>query len=231
MSAALDRFTSDTQATIAEHKGDLIACLREGWSRGPRERPFDPERAWWHLELITAAVTTPSSTTPRELREQALEVAEALGEARKILDRTIKARPELASEIMWAWTWLATGGASAASVLSGQTPTDGLETQLQQAVYGVAALEAAANLVAQWNHNPRGNQQGSGRLPTAYVLLLSYFYTGTTELQPTTTETGPFMDFVRAVRDTFSIPLGDDAVHRAVKIALRHRKSAAEASR
>jgi hypothetical protein len=230
MSAALDGSASEPQATFADHKRELIACLRESWSRGPREKSFDPERAWWLLEMIMAVMTRPSPTTPRELREQALELAEALGEARKILETTIKARPELANEITWAWTWHATGGASAASILSGQTPTDGVGRQLQEAVDGVSALEAAANLVAQWNHNPRGNQRGSGGLPSQYVLLLSYVYTGITGLQPTTTETGRFMDFVRALRDTFNIRLGDDAVHRAVKLAFRHAKRTAKVS-
>jgi hypothetical protein len=221
MSAGTDRLNDEIQATFIERKENLIACLRKSWGRGPRERPFDPERAWWLLKVIVAAMTTPSRTPPREMREHALELAEALGKVRKILARTIKERPELANEITWAWTSIATGGASAVSILSGQTPTDGLGEQLQQAVVGVFALEAAAKLVGEWNHKPRGNQYGSGQLPIHYVLLLSYVYAGITGVQPTTTETGLFMDFMRAVRNTFNLPLGDDAVHRAVKLALR----------
>jgi hypothetical protein len=230
LSAALDRSTPEPQATFADCKRELIACLREAWSRGPRDRPFDLEWAWRMIEVIAAAMAEAPSATPRELREQALELAKALGEVRTILESTIKARPDLANQIRWAWIWLATGGASAASVLSGQTPTDGAEKRLQQAVGGVCDLEDAANLVAQWNHKPRGNQQGSGWLPTESVLLLAHVYARTTELQPTTTETGLFMDFVRAVRDTFDIPLRDDAVHRVVKIALRHRKNVSKAT-
>ena len=212
--------TNELQATFADHKKNLIACLRESWGRGSREKPFDPERAWWLIEMIVAVMTKASSATPQELREHAVELAEALGTVRQILARTIKARPELVNQITWAWIWLATGGASAASILSGQTPTDGLGEKLQQAVDGVSALEPC-----QWNHKPRGNQRGSGRLPPLSLLLLAHVYTQTTELQPTTTETGHFMDFVRALRDTFDIPLGDDAVHRAVKIAFVTEKA------
>jgi hypothetical protein len=231
MSFAPDRLPHEPPATLADRKVNLVACLRESWNRGPREKPFDPERTWWLLELITAVMTQAPSTTARELREQALELGETLGKARKILARTIKTRSNLANQITWAWTWHATGGASAASILSGQTPTDGIGEQLRRAVDSVSALEAAANLVAQWNLRPRRKQYGSGRMPARWVLLLSYVYTGITGLQPTTTETGLFMDFIRALRDTFDIPVGDDAVHRVVKIALRHRKSAAERSR
>ena len=226
MNAALDRSADEPQATFADHKRELIECLHKGWCRGPREKPFDPERAWYWIELAVAVMTKAPSTAPRELRDQALELAEALGKVLKILDRAIKVRPELADQITLAWTWLATGGASAISVISGQTPTDGLAEKLQQAIEGVVALEAAANLVAQWNHQPRGRQQGSGRLPGLYVLLLSGIYKGSTGLQPTTTETGLFMDFMRAVRGTFNLPLCDEAVHRAVKFTLRHIKSA-----
>src|SRR5215469_13264700 len=202
MRAALGRSTDGPQATFADHKRELIECLHKGWRLGPGEKPFDPEGVWWLINLIVAVMKKAPSTTPRELHEQALELAKALGKVLKILDRTIKVRPELADQIRLAWTWLATGGASAISVISGQTPTDGLGEKLQQAIEGVVALEAAANLVAQWNHQPRGRQQGSGSLP------------------------GLFMDFMRAVRGTFNLPLCDEAVHRAVKFTLRHIKSA-----
>jgi len=231
MSAVLDRSTPEPQTTFSDHKGDLIACLRESWNRGPHERPFDPEWAWWMLEVIVAVMTKAPSATPRDIREQALELAEALGKVRKILDNTIKARPELANGIRWAWIWHATGGATAASILSGQTPTDEPERQLQQAVAGVCALEDAANLVVRWNQRRRGNQAGSGWFAAQHVLLLARVYTRTTGLPPTTTETGLFMDFIRAVRSAFNIPVGDDAVHRSVKIALRHRRNALEGSR
>ena len=226
MRAALGRSTDGPQATFADHKRELIECLHKGWRLGPGEKPFDPEGVWWLINLIVAVMKKAPSTTPRELHEQALELAKALGKVLKILDRTIKVRPELADQIRLAWTWLATGGASAISVISGQTPTDGLGEKLQQAIEGVVALEAAANLVAQWNHQPRGRQQGSGSLPGLYVLVLSGIYKGSTGLQPTTTETGLFMDFMRAVRGTFNLPLCDEAVHRAVKFTLRHIKSA-----
>ena len=107
-------------------------------------------------------------------------------------------------------------------------PTDGLGEQLQQAVDGVAALEAAASLVVQWNQKPRGNQKGSGRLPLICVFVLASFYEKTTGLKPTTSthakKPGGFVDLILAIRDTFGIPLGDDAVFRAVKIALRDLK-------
>ena len=74
---------------------------------------------------------------------------------------------------------------------------------------------------------PRGNQKGSGQLPTLWVLILAHVYTNHTGLKPTTTayskKPGGFVDFLLAVRDTFDIPLGDEAVHRAVKIALRSK--------
>jgi hypothetical protein len=230
LSAALDRSTPEPQETFADYKRELIACLREAWSRSPRERPFDLEWAWRMIEVIVAVMRKAPSATPRELREQALELATAIGKVCNILERTIKARPKLADEIKLAWIWHATGGASAASILSGQTPTDGPERQLQQAVYGITALEAAANLVAKWNHRPRGNQAGSGWFAPRDVFFLAHVYTRTTGLPPTTTETGSFMDFIRAVRTTFNIPVGDDAVHRSVKIALRQLKKAVEGS-
>jgi integrase len=144
MSAALDRLTSEAQERFAAHKVRLIACLREAWNRGPRETPFDPERAWWLTESIIAAATTPSSTTASDRRAQAVELAKAFGDARKALDRTIQMRPDLAWDFMCAWAKL--GGASAATTLFDQSGiTARLAQQLQQAVDGVAKLEATAN--------------------------------------------------------------------------------------
>ena len=100
MSAAPDRLTNDLQASFADHRDNLIASLRESWARGPREKPFDPEWAWWVIKAIVGAITAPSAT-PQELREQALELAKALGDVRTILDRTINARPDLANQIRW----------------------------------------------------------------------------------------------------------------------------------
>jgi len=210
---------------LAGGKEPVIACLRDGWNRGPREIPFDPEKIWWLIKAVVDAATTPSSTTQSDLRLHAVELAKVLGNARKALQRAINMRPELAQDMMWAWTFLLTDGASAASVLSGQTPTDGLGKLLDQAIAGVAALEAAANLVVQWNQKPPGNQKGSGRLSRDYIFILAFLYRNTTGLQPTTSthakKPGGFVDFILAIRDAFGISLGDDAVFRAVKITLR----------
>jgi hypothetical protein len=66
------------------------------------------------------------------------------------------------------------------------------------------------------------------------MLMLVSVYTNTTGLKPTTSthakKTGGFVDFVLAVRDTFGIPLGDDAVFRAVKVAVRDWKNMNEAA-
>jgi len=142
--------SSEGKETLAGNWAELLTCLDIAWCRGPRERPFDPLLAMGQIETVIIALKKPSSTSPAVRREQALELAKALGDVRKILDRTIKMRPELTADFTWAWDELS--GATVASVLFG--PEDASVArgrQLQQAVDGVSKLETAANLVAQWH--------------------------------------------------------------------------------
>ena len=222
---------------LADHRQALIELLQQAHARGRSTQPFDPAYAWSMIERHASlggavSVARRNRTQRADCRDQALELADALGKARKILGRTTG---ELRRELLDAWSRKDTGGA--VNERNGTAPvgihfvTEAEEAEVtrlqdlfQCAVDAIAALGVTAKQVAERNRNSRGNQKGSGALPPIWVAILSFMYQDSTGLKPTVTGTGPFASFVREVADAMEIELGDDGMADAIKRGLRELK-------
>jgi hypothetical protein len=228
MGATPNRLAGEPPVRLALHKEKLLALLRAAYKDGPRSRPLDLKFAWRLIEVFGDRRRLEEAWGSQvekadERRSRALEIAEACCQARELLQGATQKRPN---------GFMSGTGAGVIRGLAGDFADPFLQWEhgwqkIRHALESLAAIERAARDVSEQNRRGRGVPTGGGELPTTQVEHLAMIFSQITVSKPTSTETGPFMGFVRAVRDALDIPLGDDGVRRVVLIGLRQSKGAA----
>jgi hypothetical protein len=88
------------------HKEKLLPILREAYERGTKSEPFDENRTWRHLTFLAGHYfwreRVKQEVLPAANRsERLLKIAEALGDARRLVDEA--QQDELVNDLYSAW--------------------------------------------------------------------------------------------------------------------------------
>jgi hypothetical protein len=233
MGAAPIRIAGESPAGLAPHKGRLLALLRAAYQCGPGSRPLDLDFAWRLIEAFEVRHRLEETwasqiESPDQRRFAAGELADVCHKTRLAVEKATAQRPnrfrsELGAAVIRAMAHPAPDVGCADPYREWQRGWE----EIQHLIGRLAIIEGVAREVAEQNLRPHGAPTGGGGLPATQVEHLAMIFSQITVSKPTSTETGPFMGFVRAVRDALDIPLGDDGVRRVVLIGLRQSKVAA----
>ena len=171
------------------HKGPLLAILRNAYDCGPQAEPFDEEKSWFRLEtsahqyfLQERAKQEAMCSAKCEARLRA--IAKALEQASSLIEAA--KRDEVGDALFSAWCEkahlpLAFPVRNDDGSFSITAPAD---EEFKRAVSCLKELEIAAGWAADDAHRGRGRPSGARVLPVGYIEALAAQYRAGTGVRP-----------------------------------------------
>lgn len=212
--AAVDAgFTS-----FERHKGRLLDVLRDAYERGPRSKPFDPDKTWWQLTGVAQFYlwrgsvkrdTMPAADRTKRLRE----LVKVLGGARQMVDKAM--HDDVKGALFSAWY---DANVRNDVIPEGPLVLARLEDEFDKVVAGLSVLETAAQQAADDVRTKAGRPKGTAVLQKDEIEGLAAVYRAGTGSLPGAGD-GPFAKFVLAVLTALGRHIAYDSVIDAIKDA------------
>jgi hypothetical protein len=206
-------------ARLNSHKDKLLENLRYAYKCGPKDRPFDADKAWNKIEILASWYIA-----RREGRQLDPKPSDRVDSYKRLAD-TLKLAHDMitdalasfdsAGDLIRAWKESSDKDGHEAGrrgdLLDAMTEFVGL-------VESIATLEAAASRAAKNAHKGPGAPKTSA-LPPGCIDGLASLYRESTGLKPTSTEDGPGVLFVCQLLTAIGHPLEENTVSKAIKDA------------
>jgi hypothetical protein len=204
--------------SFERHKGKLLAVLRNAHERGPRSKPFDPDKTWsllngvaqfyfWRGSVKQDAM--PAADRARRLRE----LAKVLGRARHLVDKAMQ--DDVKGALFSAWY---DTNVRYDVVPEGPLALVRIEDEFDKVVAGLSALETAARRAVDDVRMKAGRPKGTAVLQKDDIEGLAAVYRESTGSTPGAGD-GSFAKFVMEVLTALGRHLAYESVIDAIKDA------------